>query len=129
MKVTVHQIVAKQDNLEEMDEFLRQIPNGEQFRSNLVPGRKYRDKGLYSLSAMTGYYLQSDGARACCFIVTNLYWRQHEAVIAFLDSWHSKGTTLGLEEGFELALKLKLEPDPTDEEIDKAIKLIEKNLE
>ena len=127
MKLIVHPIFANQDNPKEMAEFLRQIPDGSQFRFDLAPGREYRSEG-YARGRMTGYYLNADGKIACCLIVNNLFAHQHEAITEYFNSRQAGKTTLGVKEGLERALGYKLAADPTHEEIDRAINRMEKYL-
>jgi hypothetical protein len=127
MKVIVNTISAKLNDSRSMDEFLRQIPHSGQFRSKVGPGRMFQDDNYVS-ETMIGYYLRSDGKDVVCLIVTNLYQDQHHAIIAFFDARLAGENTLRFKVGLELALGTKLEPDPTDEEIDQAIKQLEKSL-
>lgn len=122
MKLTLQPIFAKQDNPKAMADFLRRIPDGQQFRLDLAPGREYRNDG-YARGSMTGYYLQSDGEVVSGLIISNLYAHQHQAVTTYFDARRTGNTALGVKAGLEQALGLELEPDPTWEEIDRAIKL------
>src|SRR3954469_20564194 len=85
MKPTVHTILAKQDDSSAMSQFLRQIPNGHQFRFELARGRDYRTE-TYDRGSMTGYYIHADGDVAHCWIVTNLFAHQHQAVTDYYSS-------------------------------------------
>jgi hypothetical protein len=125
MKATVHTILAKQDDSRAMTEFLRQIPDGQQFRFDLAPGREYRTEG-YARGSMTGYYLHADGEVAHCLIVTNLFAHQHQAITAYYNALRAGNTTQGVKEDLERALGLKLDADPTHEETDQVVTRIEK---
>jgi|SoiMetStandDraft_2_1073263.scaffolds.fasta_scaffold352308_1 hypothetical protein len=125
MKPNVHTIIAKQDDLRAMGEFLRQIPDGQQFRLDLAPGREYQNEG-YARGCMTGYYLYADGAVARCLIVNNLFAHQHEAIAAYYTARRAGNSARGVKDELERALGLKLDIDPAHEEIDQAIKRIEK---
>jgi hypothetical protein len=127
MKLTVHTIFAKQDDLKAMSEFLRQIPDGQQFRTELAPGREYWSEG-YARGSMTGYYLHSDGQVACCLILNNLFAHQHEAITAYYTARRTGSTKLGVKAGLERALGMKLDPDPIDEKTDQGIRRMEKYL-
>ena len=127
MTPTVHTIFAKQDDLKAMSEFLRQIPDGQQFRTELAPGREYWTEG-YARGTMTGYYLHSDGQVACCLILNNLFAHQHQAITDYYNDRRAGNTTLGVKAVLERALGLKLDTDSTGEKIDQAIKRIEKYL-
>jgi hypothetical protein len=127
MKLSVHTIFAKQDDLKAMSDFLRQIPDGQQFRLDLAPGREYRNEG-YARGTMTGYYLQADGAVACCLIVNNLFAHQHEAIAAYYNARRAGKTTGAVKAGLEQALGFRLDADPTHEELDQAINRMEKYL-
>jgi hypothetical protein len=125
MKLMVHTIVAKQNDLKAMADFLRQIPDGQQFRFDLAPGQEYRNEG-YARGSMTGYYLHADGEVACCLLINNLFAHQHQAITEYYDSRYACKTTLGIKAGIEQALGFKLNPDPSGQDIDEAIKRIEK---
>ena len=125
MKLMVHTIVAKQNDLKAMADFLRQIPDGQQFRFDLAPGQEYRNEG-YARGSMTGYYLHADGEVACCLLINNLFAHQHQAITEYYDSRYAGKTTLGIKAGIEQALGFKLNPDPSGQDIDEAIKRIEK---
>jgi len=127
MTPTVHTIFAKQDDLKAMSEFLRQIPDGQQFRTELAPGREYWSEG-YARGTMTGYYLHSDGQVACCLILNNLFAHQHQTITDYYNDRRAGNTTLGVKAVLERALGLKLDTDSTGEKIDQAIKRIEKYL-
>ena len=82
MKPSVHTIYAKQDDQKAIREFLRQIPEGEQFRFELTLGHAYHKEG-YARAPMTGYYLYADGQIAQCLIVTNIFAYQHLMIAAY----------------------------------------------
>jgi len=125
MKPTVQTIFAKLDDLKAMGEFLRQIPDGQQFRLELAPGRQYRNEG-YARGSMTGYYLHADGEVARCLIVSNLFAHQHQAITEYYNARRAGNTTRGVKEGLERALGSKLDDDPAHEGIDQVVTRIEK---
>ena len=106
MKPTVHTIFAKQDDLKAMSDFLRQIPDGQQFRTELAPGREYWGEG-YARGIMTGYYLHSDGQVACCLILNNLFAHQHEAITAYYNARRVDHSAQELMEGVERVLGIE----------------------
>src|SRR5262249_418439 len=114
MKPTVHTIFAKQDDLKAMSDFLRQIPDGQQFRFDLAPGREYRNEG-YARGSMTGYYLYADGEVARCMIVNNLFAHQHQAIAAYYAAHRAGNATLRVKDDLERALGLRLDADPAHE--------------
>jgi hypothetical protein len=125
MKPSVHTIIAKQDDLKAMGDFLRQIPDGSQYRFELSPGREYQNEG-YARGSMTGYYLHADGSVARCLIVNNLFAHQHEAIAAYYNARRAGNAARGVKDELERALGVKLDADPAHDEIDQAIQRIEK---
>ena len=110
MKPSVHTIFAKQDDLKAMREFLRQIPEGEQFRFELTFGHAYQNEG-YARASMIGYYLHADGQLAQCLIVTNIFAYQHRMVAAYHNA--QDRSMQQLKEDVERLLGLELEVNPS----------------
>jgi len=110
MKPSVHVVFAKQDDLKAITEFLRQIPDGEQFRFELTLGHEYQNEG-YARALMTGYYLHADGEMAHCLIVTNIFAYQHR-MIADYHNAHDRSMQQ-LKEDVERLLGLELGLDPS----------------
>ena len=107
MKATVHTILAKQDDSRAMSEFLSQIPDGQQFRFDLAPGREYRTEG-YARGSMTGYYLHADGEVAHCLIVTNLFAHQHQAITDYYSSRQGDRIPPRVKEDLETFVRMKI---------------------
>jgi hypothetical protein len=110
MKPTVHMIFAKQDDVKAISEFLRQIPEGEQFRFELTLGQAYQNEG-YARASLIGYYLHADGQMAQCLIVTNIFAYQHR-MIADYHNAHDRSMQQ-LKEDVERLLGLELGLDPS----------------
>ena len=70
--------------------------------------------------------MQAGDGLACCLIINNLFAHQHQAITEYYDSRYAGKTTLGIKAGIEQALGFKLNPDPSGQDIDEAIKRIEK---
>ncbi len=103
MKPTVQLIFAKQDDVKAMSEFLRQIPEGQQYRFDLAPGRVYRNEG-YARSSMTGYYLHADGKIAECLIINSVFAFQHQEIAAYYNTRRPDHSALELKAGVERVL-------------------------
>src|SRR5262249_32653918 len=95
-----------------MTDFLRQIPDGQQYRFDLTAGREYRGEG-YARGSLTAYYLQADGQIAQCLIITNVFAHEHEVITAYYNSCQRDQTLLPLKDNVERLLGLKLDDQPT----------------
>jgi hypothetical protein len=104
MKPTVQTIFAKQDDVKAISEFLRQIPEGQQFRFELAPGRQYRNEG-YARASMTGYYLHADGEIAQCLIITSIFAYQHERIADHYNGRQSGHSMIELKDDVERLLE------------------------
>ena len=104
MKPTVHTIFAKQDDVKAISEFLRQIPEGQQFRFELAPGRQYRSEG-YARASMTGYYLHADGEVAQCLIINSIFAYQHEKIAGHYNTRRADHSMLELKNDVEHLLE------------------------
>ena len=108
MKPSVHTIFARQDDQRAIREFLRQIPEGEQFRFELTLGHAFQKEG-YARAPMTGYYLYADGQMAQCLVVTNIFAYQHLMIAAYHNA-HDRSMQQ-LKEDVERLLGVGLAPD------------------
>jgi hypothetical protein len=132
---------AKLDDREDIEYLLKRIPTTElqlrELREELVPG-SIALWGMYDFQNQIVYYVKCDGDVIACYAISDIVIEEnairkecniHGWSVEQLQAAVERITGKKLERGpMRFLLQVKLEPDPTSEEVDQAIKWIEKDL-
>ena len=139
--VQIFHAYARLDDREDIDDLLKRIPTTErqlcELREELVPG-SIALWGMYDFQNQIVYYVKCDGDVVGCYAVSDILIAEnaireecniHGWSVKQLQAAVERITGKKLERGpMPFLLQVKLEPDPTSEEVDQAINWIEKNL-